>query len=118
MKKKSHTINTRVKGKVGERYFAKLLREVFPDVQRNAGTQSREGGCDLINTSPFNFEIKYGSTYKSKKVRSWIDQVQREGLSSNWNIVLVKPDREKSYAVIPFEDLVEILLNMKTNDIF
>lgn len=110
--------NQRQKGKVGERWFATLLRAVFPNVQRNAGTQAREGGNDLINTNPFNFEVKYGKAYSSKMVRGWLDQVRKEGDKANWDAVLVKPDREKPYVVIPFEDFMEILENMHAEEIF
>lgn len=101
--------NNRNKGKVIERWFATKLRSVFPNVRRNAGTQAQSGGVDLERTDPFNIEIKGGKAYKSKMIRDCINQAQSEGRESNWTLLLVKPDREEPYAVVPFPDFMEIL---------
>jgi hypothetical protein len=105
-------INSRQKGKRGERYFATELKAVFPNIRRNAGTQSQSGGVDLENTEPFNFEVKCGKDCQITKVRKWLDQVEGEGKSFYYNVVLVKPDREEPFVVMPFDDfeaLLEIL---------
>lgn len=110
--------NNRQKGKRGERYFASRLREVFPNIRRNAGTQSQSGGVDLENTSRFDFEVKTGKSWKIKKVRQALDQVNQEGKKLNYKIVLVKPDREDPYAIMPFCDLKDILVELMGNDLY
>lgn len=109
--------NNRDKGKRGERYFAAKLKNIFPDIKRNQAEQADEGGVDLVNTGCFDFEVKHGKMYKSMMIRRAINQVQKEGKELNWKCVLVKPHMEKSYAVIPFKDFVEILKAMKSEGI-
>jgi len=105
--------NNRQRGKAWERYFVHRLKDIFPDIRRNAGTQSQSGGVDLENTKPFNFEVKGGKQGKIKKTREWLDQVKSEGLSCSWDAVLVKPNHEESFVLIPFEDFKEILWTLK-----
>lgn len=105
-------INSRQKGARGERYFAAELKAIFPNIRRNAGTQSQSGGVDLENTEPFNFEVKCGKDCQIPKVRRWLDQVKAEGKPFYYDAVLVKPDREEPFVVMPFDDfetLLEIL---------
>ncbi len=109
--------NNREKGKRGERWAANAIKHIFPKVRRNAGEQAQSGGVDLENTDPFNIEVKIGKAYKSKMIRSLIDQVEAEGKDSCMDVVLVKPDREKAYVLMPFEDWLEVLGMMKTEQI-
>lgn len=102
-------INSRQKGKRIERFFATLLRPFFPDIRRNAGTQSQSGGVDLENCDPFNFEIKGGKNYDIVAIQKIIDQVKQEGKGENINVALVKPDRKDWYAIIPQDDFLRIL---------
>lgn len=106
--------NQRRKGKRIERWFVNNgLKDIFPDIRRNAGTQAQSGGVDLENTPGFNFEVKGGKSYTWKGVRDVIDQVKEEGKKSNIDVALVKPHREESYALIPFEDFKELLARLK-----
>jgi hypothetical protein len=110
--------NNRSKGKVFERWFVNNgLREVFPEIRRNAGTQAQSGGVDLENTGIFDFEIKAGKSYKSKMVRDFLEQVKTEGTKENWKCVLVKPDREEPYALLPYSDFLEILSALKSEGV-
>ena len=108
---------TRQKGKRVEREFAEKLRSIFPNVRRNAGTQSQSGGVDLEETPPFDFEVKGGKKYLSKMNRDMLDQVEGEGEEDHYKVVLVKPEREKAYAMIPFDDFLETLGMMKAEGI-
>ena len=109
--------NNRNKGKVGERKLATLLRPIFPDVARNQEKQAADGGVDLVNTSPFDFEIKYGKSYKSRMIRDVIDQVESEGKKDNYKVAVIFPDREKGYAVMPIADFIQLLQVMKKEGI-
>ena len=103
----------RDKGKRFERKASQLLKPIFPQVQRNAGTQSREGGCDLVHTDPFNFEVKSGKSIVSVMIQKFLDQVQKEGQENNYNCVIAFPDRKTPYALLPLDDFIEILNIMR-----
>lgn len=109
--------NNRRKGKRIERWFANKLKDIFPDVRRNAGTQSQSGGVDLENTGNFNIEVKGGKSYCYRGVRDMLLQVKKEGKEENLDVVLVKPHREEAYALIPFEDFKEILNQLKAEGV-
>lgn len=109
--------NNRQKGKRIERNIAGRLRHIFPDIRRNAGTQSQSGGVDLENTGCFNIEVKGGKSYKSKMIRSIIDQAESEGKDENYTLAIVSPDREEPYIIMPLDDFVEVLGKMKAEGI-
>jgi hypothetical protein len=102
-------INSRQKGKRIERYFANLLKDLFPDIRRNAGTQAQSGGVDLENTPGFNFEVKGGKQTNIKKVLGWLEQVKGEGNPEYKDVILVKPDRLEPYVVMPFTVFIELI---------
>ena len=106
-------INTRQQGKAWERFFVHRLNDIFPNIRRNAGTQSQSGGVDLENTKPFNFEVKGGKQCRIKKTRGWLEQIKSEGIATSWDAVLVKPSREEGFVLMPFEDFKEILWLLK-----
>lgn len=110
-------VNSRQKGKRIERYFSTALKAIFPEIRRNAGVQSQSGGVDLENTGCFDIEVKGGKQCNISKVKGWIDQIEREGKKDNYKLVLVKPDREKEYVILPFVDFLEILSSMKREGI-
>lgn len=82
---------------------------MFPDVRRNAGTQSQSGGVDLENTAGFSFEIKGGKRYKSRMIRKILDQAEKQRKEGSIVIALVKPSREKAYGIMPLEDLLRLI---------
>ena len=102
-------VNSRQKGKRIERFFANKLKHIFPDIRRNAGIQAQSGGVDLEKTGCFNFEVKGGKYARSKKIRDWLDQVKGEGEKENLDCILVKPEREECFVVMPFDDFLEWL---------
>jgi len=110
------SINSRQKGKRIERWFANLLKPYYPNIRRNAGTQSQSGGVDLENTGRFDIEIKGGKQCNSKKIRSWINQAKSEGKKGNNKLLMIKPEREEAYVIIPIEDFMDIMDNLLLND--
>lgn len=110
-------INSRQKGKRIERYFANTLKDIFPNIRRNAGIQAQSGGVDLEETGCFDFEVKGGKAYNIVKIRNMIDQVQEEGSDHNYKVVLVKPEREDPYAIIPYTDFLDLLNTLKVENI-
>jgi hypothetical protein len=101
--------NNRKTGKRWERMFANQLRDIFPDIRRNAGTQSQSGGRDLENTGNFAFEVKGGKMYKSRMIRRIIDQTISEKGNKKYAAALIKPLFEDAYVILPFKDFVELL---------
>ena len=106
-------VNSRQKGKRIERKAAALLRPIFPDIQRNAAEQARDGGVDLLHTGCFDFEVKGGKQCKITKVRKWLNQVQEEGVPENYKIVTVFPEREEPWVTLPLSDFMELLEKMQ-----
>ena len=97
------------KGNRIERFFRDELREFFPRANRNLN-QSRSGGVDLINTDPFNIEIKGGKSYVYKGIRDMLDQVtSAKGKTGIYDIILVNPHYEDPYVLIPFKDFKRML---------
>lgn len=111
-------INSRQKGKRIERAWATDLREFFPGIRRNAGTQAQSGGRDLENTGDWSWEIKGGKGYKSKMVRDFLNQAKEEAKGKPYPIVGVSPDREDPYIIMGFEDfkkIMRLLINKTDN---
>lgn len=110
-------MSQRRKGKEIERWFINNgLKEIFPEIRRNAGTQSQSGGVDLENTPGFNFEVKGGMQYYSKMIKDVLEQVDEEGDPKNWDVALIRPQNrsgrrtyEPAYALIPFEHFLEMI---------
>jgi len=101
--------NGKAKGNRVERFFRDELREFFPRADRNLN-QPRGGGVDLIETYPFNIEIKGGKSYVYKGIRDMLDQVRDAGGKTGiYDIILVNPHYEDPYVLIPFEDFKQML---------
>lgn len=65
------------KGRAGEQELARLLREAFGDIwvfERNS-MQSRMGGDDLLDNSPFSFECK---RVESPSWGPWFKQAEEQ----------------------------------------
>ena len=107
--------NSRQKGKRGERYFANKLKDIFPDIRRNAGTQSQSGGVDLENTGCFNIECKIGKLPLTNE--KFLDQANSEGDQENYSVVLCKRDRCDPYVMMRFDDFKQILDVMRAEGI-
>lgn len=101
--------NNRQKGKRIERQFCAAVRHIFPNIRRNANGQSQMGGVDVLETDPFDFEIKGGHAYKSRMIRDIIDQVENEGNPNNFKAAYVHPDHEDPYFIVPADDFIELL---------
>ena len=70
-------INSRAKGKSGEREIVLLLRKFNIDVSRNL-MQTREGGCDLLTDGTpledYAIEIKRSKSWTNALNQSWRKQ--------------------------------------------
>jgi len=100
-------INSRQKGKRIELFFKNDLKDKFPDIERNANVQSRGGGLDLINTNGYAFEVKGGKATDIKKIRDWLDQLEKEMAEEKKDFelgaILCKPDRKDPYVIMSYK---------------
>jgi len=102
-------VNSRQKGKRGERIWATSLREFWPNIRRNAGIQAQSGGKDLEETGIFAWEIKYGKSYKSKMIRDVINQAKLETGVGEITMIGMSPDREESYVIMTLDGCKQLL---------
>lgn len=100
-------INSRAKGKRGERYFLPFLQKHFPNVKINRLDQAAEGGPDYRDTDEFDFEAKCGKPIV--KTEQWVSQAINQGEKFNLKVVLFKPDRKEPYVLIPLDDFGDLL---------
>jgi hypothetical protein len=103
----------RSKGQRKEREVINELKQFYPNAHRNWLVQNAVGGSDIASAGCFNWEVKGGKQANIKKVRGWLDQVRAEGVKENWDVVVGNPDREDKYAIIPWDDFMEILEVMR-----
>lgn len=111
-------------GKQIEREFARELREVFEEAERNF--EDRVGkGYDIENTYPFKFQVKYGhapSPYKA------INQACSATEEDEYGVGLLKfrhsarkdPENGRAsmrLAILRFEDFMEIISKLKAEGI-
>lgn len=105
-------MSNRRKGKEAELWLCKLLRPLFPDVQRNL-CQAEFGGSDVVNTPGFQFEMKKGRKYKSAMIRSVLSQMERNHAQDEVDVAVMHPDREKPYVAVPLDQFLAVLQCVK-----
>jgi hypothetical protein len=79
-------LNSRTKGKVGEREVKNLLNEAlgYEAFKRNV-MQSREGGCDLESNLPVAIEVK---RQQNVQLNQFVAQARKQGRDINKTPVL------------------------------
>lgn len=98
---------SRTKGHSFERWVAIQLRHIFPNCRRHLEYQDAEAnGVDLVNTGRYMIQCKRGRKYSSI---SAIKEVSYEPLTGEVPILITKADGEIPLAVIPFDELIELI---------
>lgn len=105
-------MNKRNIGKHWENVTARRLRHIWPDIKRNHQEQASDGGVDLVNTGCFNIEVKKQKK-DIKKLRGWMEQLAGEGKPENYDLLVYYSNNQPALAVMPFDDLIELLEKMK-----
>ena len=108
MSKKSRT-----KGISGELEAVQLLRQHFPEADRNL-TETREGqGIDIVNTAPFGVQVKrYAAITPGVVFKAWTEAV--DGIDNHtpvdvkYPIVLHRSDRQSWQLTIDAVDLINM----------
>jgi hypothetical protein len=104
-------VNSRAKGKRGERNFINALRDHHPGIKPNREEQAADGGLDFVNTGEFAYEVKCGKQCKIIKIKKWLDQLNTEcPPTKSIQVLLIKPDREDAYVIMPYSSYDKLLL--------
>ena len=101
-------VNGNVKGKVGEREFAELLRFHGFDGRRG---QQYEGGSDSPDVvsealSDFHFEVK---RVEAGNLYNWLDQAKRDAGVGKIPVVAHRRSRQDWVAILPAALFLQLL---------
>lgn len=103
-------VNSRAKGKRGERNFLNALKDHHPGIKPNREEQAADGGLDFVNTGEFAYEVKCGKQCKIIKIKKWLDQLNTEcPPTKSIQVLLIKPDREDAYVVMSYASYDKLL---------
>ena len=105
--------NNRRKGHDFERRIAKLLRDIYPDIQtaRYASRETDDNGIDFVNTGYVDIQAK------TLKRRPNLEQVFDAMKTDKCKVFIYKDNKHRSprgeYAVLRLEDLLKLLLDFE-----
>jgi hypothetical protein len=100
-------MNSRTKGHDFERKMAEKLREVWPNcyTQRFKGSLWMDHcGIDLVNTPPFNFQLK--ATERPPGYHKILSAMPK---GRNINVILHKRNNKGIVAVLSYDDFLKII---------
>jgi hypothetical protein len=103
------SVNSRAKGARGEREFAALLRERFPDLEFERGIQTRGGGAeaaDVFGLPGIHWEVK-----RVEKLNIWAALVQAEtdaDYASEIPVVAFRQNRSPWYVALPAHAFLDL----------
>lgn len=99
-------LNSRQKGKRGEREAAALLRDMgFPEARRAQQYCGAAGTADVLIDAPFHIEVK--NTAKAC-LPEWIAQASRDSKGQPW-IIMWKRARDGWYVIAKAETVLPAL---------
>ena len=106
-KKKTETkkkINSKSKGKRGERYVAKRLREYGFDAKRGVQYQGSPDSPDVIGLRGVHIEVKF-----TERLNMWsaLEQSKRDAGEGEVPVVMFKRNRSDVYVTMPLDDFVD-----------
>jgi hypothetical protein len=102
---------SRTKGHSFEREVAIALRPVYPEARRHLEYQDAEAnGVDLINTGPYRVQCKRG---RKPSPISAIKEITADELMGEVPVLVTQGDRDRVYAVIPFEEFLFLIGALK-----
>lgn len=98
-------INSKDKGKRGERMFAKLLREHGYDAKRGVQYQGSPDSPDVIGLHGIHIEVKFTDKLR---LYSAIEQSKRDAGESEMPIVAHKRSRDEWLITMRFTDWIKL----------
>ena len=98
----------RDKGARFEREIARRFSDALPGCDAKRGLQTRGGAAEVpdVQAGPFAIECKVG---KKPPVRTALNTAVEHCPRWHYPIAVIKEDRRQPFAVLPLEDLLEIL---------
>ena len=96
-------INSRRKGHSFERDLCRVLRSVFPDIERSLeGSMADQNGVDLMNTGNLAIQAKRGRKYAPLNK---IEEVKSDKIA----VLITRGDQKKAMACLYLEDFLKII---------
>lgn len=109
MRKDTLLVNSREKGKRGERMFARFLRRLgFRDAKRGiqyqGGPESPDVQCPSLGY--LHFEVKFTESFR---LHDALEQAQHDAGGDDTPVVAYKKKRKKWVAVLDMEDFIRLI---------
>lgn len=98
-------INSREKGKRGERHIAGLFRENGYDVRRGQQFSGANGDADIVGAPGIHAEVKFVQALNISKA---MEQAIRDAREGEKPTVFHKKDREPVMVTMLFNDWIEL----------
>ncbi len=106
---------SRRKGHQFERELAIKLRPIFPEARRHLEYQMCEAnGVDLVGTSYFRFQCKRLKGYSPINA---INEIAYDEVLGEVPVLVTQGDGLKAMAVLPLENLLELLRDARRLDV-
>ena len=99
------SVNSKDKGKRGERQVAQILQEHGIDSHRTQQYCGSDGTAD-VTWEGFHVEVKHRET---TAIWSWLEQANSDAKDGDIPIVVFRKNREKWQVCMDFEEFLELL---------
>lgn len=98
-------INSREKGKRGERLVAKKLKEFGYDARRGQQFAGINGDADVVGLPRVHVEVKF-----TERLNIWkaLDQSKRDAREDEMPTVFFKKNKSDVYVAMPLEEFMEM----------
>lgn len=103
-------INSRQKGKRGEREFAQYLTEKGYPARRGVQFSGGPDSPDVVSDLPIHFEVKYRQSFS---VYEHVEQACKDCPTGKWRLVALRKNEKPWLAVMPMEDFISVLNTLK-----
>ncbi len=101
----------RAKGHSFERWVAEQMRRIYPEARRLLEYQAEEAnGVDLQNTGRYLIQCKRNRKYAPL---SAIEEIQICPIEGGTPVLVTKGDGKTPLAVLPFEEFIRLLSEVK-----
>lgn len=98
-------VNSREKGKSGEREIVKLLQAAFPEyeIKRNLREQAADGCADVIGLPHYSIEVKNHASPTQGAIAKWWEQAVEQGAKSRNEPVLFFKIPRQAWRVVTLD---------------
>lgn len=108
------TINSREKGKVGERELAKKLREYGYDCRRGQQYSGTEGNADVIGLPGLHLEIK---RVERLNISDAMAQSRRDAKEGEIPVVMHRKNHEDWLVTMPLDDFMRLYIEWEAGNV-